>query len=128
MHWRFWATDWFTNQGGDSRADDEREAERQRKAVLRGDGEDTDDNENSKRRELSEERNRNIFRDEWFCDGSYFSDDGMTIHKADGEPFCYFVDVTSTFHSYATGKMLFYYDPCGENLFPANLPHTAHRT
>jgi hypothetical protein len=69
-----------------------------------------------------EVRNRNCFSDSWFSDGAYFSENGMVIYKADGTPFCYLDDCTNTFHSYETGRMLFYYCPFGETLWPAKLP------
>jgi hypothetical protein len=63
-------------------------------------------------------RNRNVFRDEWFNDGCYFSEDGCVIYLKSGEPFCYFDDCTNTFHSYKDGRMIYYYDMWGERLWP----------
>jgi len=64
-------------------------------------------------------RNPNILRDEWFCDGCYFSEDGCVIYTKDGKPLAYFDETCNTFQSHATGKMTFYYDLAGEQLWPA---------
>jgi hypothetical protein len=37
--------------------------------------------------------NRNRFRNDWFSDGSYFSENGETIHTVDGTPLCYFDEI-----------------------------------
>jgi hypothetical protein len=69
-----------------------------------------------------EVRNRNCFSDDWFNDGSYFSENGMVIYKADGTPVAYHDDCTNTFHSYVDGHMVLYYDLDGTQLWPAKLP------
>jgi hypothetical protein len=67
-------------------------------------------------------RNPNIFSDSWFSDGSYFSEDGCTIFLKTGEPFCYYCEVTATFHAFKdgfnvrAGDVVYYYDPWGETL------------
>ena len=60
--------------------------------------------------------NRNRFRKDWFSDGSYFSENGETIHTIDGTPLCYFDEITNTFHRYSDGAVIFYYDMFGEQL------------
>jgi len=139
--WQVWSdwlrqvwNDWLRD-GGQVRSDEDK----LRNAVLRGiklDDEDDDeyrvsrcdlhrakdlftDEWFSRRADQSEGRNPNIFRDEWFCDGCYFSEDGCVIYKADGKPFAYFNETCNTFQSDATGRMVFYYDLAGEQLWPA---------
>jgi hypothetical protein len=67
-------------------------------------------------------KNPNKYDDAWFCDGSFFAEDGTIICNRNGEPYAYFSDLTHTFHSYKTGAMLFYYDVFRESLWPAKLP------
>jgi hypothetical protein len=52
-----------------------------------------------------------------FNDGSYFSQDGQTIHAANGKPLLYRDDITGNFHRFEDGAAVLYPDPFGERLF-----------
>ena len=61
--------------------------------------------------------NPNRYTNDWFSDGCYFAEGGEVIHTADGRPLCYFDENTNTFHSHADGRIVFYYDTFGNQLF-----------
>src|SRR6516164_7964433 len=54
-------------------------------------------------------RNPNRFDNNWFIDGSYFTEGGTVICTV-GKPHAYFCEATHTFHSYVDGRCLYHYD------------------
>ena len=121
MGWRFFSKDWFRDDSRDDGRDSQRQSP-QRRAEHEDEGDDSKDKSvlqkplNTDLPEWSEARNPNLFSDTWFCDGCHFSEDGMAIHSASGQPLAYFVAATNSFHYYSDGSLAFYYDLFGEQI------------